>query len=248
MALIKCPECGRNNVSDTAESCPNCGYGVKAHFERIKKQQHQKMTSSSIDSKIKSTEEEKFNQYQYEIKQQQQEIDNLERPKKTNFLSIIFRKQVRWPSCLILIGPTITLLFYKITDSYSIFLLLYIVLGYLVTPFWLFIGYGNYKRHVEDYKRDLYLYETNKAEWEREKERRKKWIEESYRTRAHFEAEAAHRPPVTTQTSKIICPVCGSHNVERITTIDRGFSVAMVGLASGKIGKQYKCKNCKHMW
>lgn len=25
MALIKCPECGKE-ISDTAKSCPNCGY------------------------------------------------------------------------------------------------------------------------------------------------------------------------------------------------------------------------------
>lgn len=36
MSLINCPECGRENVSDSAESCPNCGYGIKAHFEKIK--------------------------------------------------------------------------------------------------------------------------------------------------------------------------------------------------------------------
>ena len=35
MALIKCPECGREKVSDTAEMCPDCGYGIKAHFERL---------------------------------------------------------------------------------------------------------------------------------------------------------------------------------------------------------------------
>ena len=35
MALIKCPECGRENVSDTAEACPNCGYGIKKHFEKL---------------------------------------------------------------------------------------------------------------------------------------------------------------------------------------------------------------------
>ena len=28
MALIKCPECG-HDVSDTAETCPNCGYRLK---------------------------------------------------------------------------------------------------------------------------------------------------------------------------------------------------------------------------
>lgn len=42
MALIKCPECGRENVSDSAESCPNCGYGIKVHFDKIKKEEEQK--------------------------------------------------------------------------------------------------------------------------------------------------------------------------------------------------------------
>lgn len=37
MALVKCPECGKK-VSDTAVSCPNCGYGIKEHFERERKQ------------------------------------------------------------------------------------------------------------------------------------------------------------------------------------------------------------------
>lgn len=36
MALIKCPECGREKVSDSAESCPDCGYGIKEHFKKLK--------------------------------------------------------------------------------------------------------------------------------------------------------------------------------------------------------------------
>lgn len=39
-----------------------------------------------------------------------------------------------------------------------------------------------------------------------------------------------------------------STNIEKISTVNRATSIAMTGLASGKIGKQYKCKNCKHMW
>ena len=37
MALINCPECGKE-VSLTAVSCPHCGYGVKKHFEDIEKE------------------------------------------------------------------------------------------------------------------------------------------------------------------------------------------------------------------
>ena len=51
MALIKCPECGKENVSDSAESCPSCGYGIKQHFEKIKqKETEQKIQEQRIKS------------------------------------------------------------------------------------------------------------------------------------------------------------------------------------------------------
>lgn len=34
MPLITCPECGRENVSDSAESCPVCGYNIKTYIEK----------------------------------------------------------------------------------------------------------------------------------------------------------------------------------------------------------------------
>lgn len=37
MALVNCPECGKE-VSESAVSCPNCGYGVANHFNEIKKE------------------------------------------------------------------------------------------------------------------------------------------------------------------------------------------------------------------
>lgn len=35
MALVKCPECGKENVSDGAKACPGCGYYIKAHFTKL---------------------------------------------------------------------------------------------------------------------------------------------------------------------------------------------------------------------
>lgn len=32
MALINCPECGREKVSDSAEACPSCGYNLREHL------------------------------------------------------------------------------------------------------------------------------------------------------------------------------------------------------------------------
>ncbi len=39
MALVKCPECGKENVSDTAEACPDCGYAVKIHYQRLREEE-----------------------------------------------------------------------------------------------------------------------------------------------------------------------------------------------------------------
>ena len=47
MSLIKCPECGKENVSDSAEACPNCGYGIKAHFDKI--ESHEKQKKLTLD-------------------------------------------------------------------------------------------------------------------------------------------------------------------------------------------------------
>ena len=46
----------------------------------------------------------------------------------------------------------------------------------------------------------------------------------------------------------IKCPVSKSKNVKKISTTNRLTSVALFGIASSKIGKQYECKNCKHKW
>lgn len=49
MALIKCPECGKE-VSDTAKACPNCGYDIQEYLrkENIHKIDNQPMDKSVI--------------------------------------------------------------------------------------------------------------------------------------------------------------------------------------------------------
>ena len=36
MALVKCPECGKENVSSTATACPQCGFNIKEYYEQEK--------------------------------------------------------------------------------------------------------------------------------------------------------------------------------------------------------------------
>lgn len=44
------------------------------------------------------------------------------------------------------------------------------------------------------------------------------------------------------------CPSCGSSNISKIGIINRAVSFKLVGFASSKIGKTYKCNHCGSMW
>ncbi len=36
MALVKCPECGADGISDTASACPKCGANIKAYYDQLR--------------------------------------------------------------------------------------------------------------------------------------------------------------------------------------------------------------------
>ena len=50
------------------------------------------------------------------------------------------------------------------------------------------------------------------------------------------------------EASKPKCPTCGSTNVKPISGGERAMSIIGFGLFSKKIGKSYKCMNCKYTW
>ena len=82
---------------------------------------------------------------------------------------------------------------------------------------------------------------TERERFDKEEERRR----EAERQAREKKEEEVRRRRIA---ENLKCPICGSRDVERIGTGSRVASVAMVGIASGKIGKQYRCKSCKHMW
>lgn len=53
----------------------------------------------------------------------------------------------------------------------------------------------------------------------------------------------------TQQSSNIPkCPTCGSTNIKHISTLNRAVSIGILGIFSGKIGKNYECLHCKAKW
>lgn len=50
------------------------------------------------------------------------------------------------------------------------------------------------------------------------------------------------------QSRYMICPNCNKRTGLRISTISRGVSVGIFGLASGKLGKTFECQSCGYRW
>ena len=66
--------------------------------------------------------------------------------------------------------------------------------------------------------------------------------EEATSNRLRMEKRQAQRANVPK------CPTCGSTNVERISTAQKAFGFALVGLFSSNLGKTMHCRNCGYKW
>lgn len=101
--------------------------------------------------------------------------------------------------------------------------------------------------YIELYYKPLYFIGGKEKELE---EYRKKGIAEIEESVARHIAESHAQFEATRQSQqhKPKCPTCSSYNVQRIGTMERGVSIAFLGLFSGKIAKTMKCKDCGYMW
>ena len=197
MALVNCPECGRENVSSSAESCPGCGYNIKAHYANAEKARTEEINKQA---RIENAQ-----------KDYQARLEKVEMPifPEMSSLDVILGF---FAFALILIG-----LIYLKTDY--CWLLITIGIGMLIFCYFY------------DFRKSIDLFKLSKSD------------PDSYRKLIVSKAMKEYNAqPI------IRCPVCGSTTVDKISTLDRTASVTMVGLASGKIGKQYKCRHCGHMW
>ena len=221
MALIKCPECGRENVSDSAEMCPGCGYGIKAHFEKIKQEKLKEQQRIEYKkAKIKRDQEAK--------EREQKRIRNVPKPERPVFsrgLIVYIVVATIFFSWLMLYTPTL----YNEEPKGGMWILELLV--FIGLP--LLIYLPNYNKKNEDYQlacKDFEMYQ-------------KKIVKEQDETLKRQQKELEQKI-----ANAIKCPNCGSINTKKITTTSRAISTAMVGMASSKIGKQFECKDCGYKW
>lgn len=221
MAIIKCPECGKE-ISDKADRCISCGYPIQQFLaERdINSQKQDNIMSESFEDTDGSSNDDLQNI-------QQKVMEKYNKKITTSIISSVgFALVTIWD-------------FYLSSDIEfdSIGLNLMFVVCGLLTIFFV-VGLRNNLKAKR-------LAESNIQEF----------INSSYgkeyknmvETEARLKAEKERRKELE-ESKRPVCPVCGSKNTRRLTTTNRAVSIAVVGLASDKIGKQYECLNCKHKW
>ncbi len=234
MALIKCPECGRENVSDTAEACPNCGYGIKKHFEKIKlEEKKQQETKEKLKKDVKPIKVE--NQYVY----------NIPKPKKPVFSKgfIVY---------LVVVTIFLLLLFFinphkAIREIEEFFLWFFTFEGIPL------IIYGiPYLRELSDYHLAQNDFEEYKKKIIKErKESLAKALEEEKilkQEKKYAEYSQSSDNAWGTKYFTDPCPHCGHYKVRYAKWEDKQLSVAFWGVASDKIDKDFKCDYCKKIW
>lgn len=223
MALINCPECGRKNVSDSADACPDCGYGIKEHFNKIKQDKMEKQRELELEQQRKNAEIEKK-------LHAEQRIKNVAKPNKPVFS----RGLIIYLVCAFLFITFLSILAPLMQDrpediEFGTIFLVYLLL--VIVPLCVYY-FSKYSKAMEEYELAQMDFEAYQRQIVKEQD------EEFARIKA--EAQRVANSPK--------CPMCGSHDIQKISTTSRVISVATVGLASGKLGKQYECKNCKHRW
>lgn len=225
MALVNCPECGKSNVSDTAVSCPECGFAIKEYFDKVKVEERRIFNEKTI-KRIKKNEEQR--KKDTAEKRQKETISKLETQIQKS------SKEIRNSAIGLIITLPLTIMCWCLSSHGSLGLFI-ILFGIACFASIIFLISGIQEKNTAI--SDLETAKRNIEEYEKNLDKRLKAI--VAQGQAQAAKDAAKHPR---------CPLCGSTNTERISTLNRTVSVATVGLASSKIGKQYQCKNCKHKW
>lgn len=233
MALIKCPHCQHDNVSDKAETCPHCGLRIT----QFCKGKSQNACYDEIISNNLSEVEAKRERILLMLKQQKN--------KEIKYKIGWFAWAITWTIILVLV--------FSLSEHGSHGLLI------VISLFFSIIGWGGIylcRGSVEQFENDLRLAEKDIAEYERTIQRRieahkQKMIEGAnalQREKEYAEYTQTSGEAWTVRYFTDPCPYCGHYKVRYSKWEDKRFSIAFWGIASSKIGQKFKCENCKRMW
>lgn len=108
--------------------------------------------------------------------------------------------------------------------------------------------YFDMKERVRNPNRYYRKKAKDREHWEKENEKIEKYNKQVEALRITREKEAMQNEIreqiLASKDNAIQCPYCKSWDTEKISTASRVTSVALVGVASGKIGKEWHCNKC----
>lgn len=218
MALINCPECGRERISDAATICPGCGYNIHEYViqERNRKRNEYRLL------KEKEAKERIRENFKENAHMQQEIIDSIQKK-----ISII-KLQIILFSSLIILGIVVLLFGNDVEEPGAV--ILYLTFLFPYTYFRLYNWeYKNMQKKLEQAK--------SNAEWCVSKVYAEKELKNVISsTYANYPQEKQKPAPIT-------CPKCGSTH---ITAGQRGYSIVWGFMGSNKT--MNRCAKCGHKW
>lgn len=226
MALINCPECGKENISDSASSCPSCGYCVKEHFEKMRLQEKELENKKHLENeRQKSKIEEK--------ERQLHRINSIQMPAKPRFsIAAIIISVILF----VLGGSQLStdewLVEYSIKhgNGNPIFYGWFFIISGIVIICVALYCFGSKMEKYKLAKTDFAAYKANVI---------------AEQDKAKAEAEALAIAKRNELSSKPHCPYCNSQNTCKITTTQKAVNTAMFGVLGNKRKHEWHCNNCK---
>jgi len=273
MAMIKCPECGKE-VSSMSQSCPGCGLNVLMYFNALDKANLKDLQNilplkreqlkvkerelSSLEWKIRSLQETSRQDASASVQKPDVPIFGIK--------STVF-------SLLIIIA-----FFVLVKSGYSnhlgdfIFMVfcIAVVVGliFLVIGLVCIICYMHKRKKYNEYISDTETYKK-KREYEITDAKTKLQDTDLFAKQSQLKREIetlkSEIPCLEKEARELIsrvypqennpqCPTCGSEKIEKIGEFERyidstGFgTLAGGGINSRSLGKTFKCNNCGYRW
>lgn len=131
-----------------------------------------------------------------------------------------------------LIALAVSLIIFCPITSFPINIIFSLISTLFVSLFIFPFAKHSYNKQMSEY----HYWKDNPQEYQQYLKKQKIEKEEELRTKTVVYAGAT--------TPIVKCPYCHSTNTHQISTIGRGVSTVVFGLASSKIGKQWHCNKC----
>lgn len=204
MSLINCPECGRENISDKAEICPNCGFGIKAHFDTIQTQKAKEAEKKELQIKIEKETEILYKELEEKVK----EIENRKRPHKPSLKKFISDNIV---NCLTIVSSLIFSVIFFVISAVTDSGVCLAIGAILIVLF--FIGLLVENSKYEDMVREYENWDSNI------KKQKDELLKEYDKYEENIKKYGVRIKPIMTTktigTKEIICSKCG-HNISTV--------------------------------